>query len=135
MAEIVYVGQATMSLGAVPILELPPHYGQPATATVEIRPVVVRWRWPTGSTTAPAWQCAPPGPYAALRIRVPGPAGPTALVAARPSRLERAGTRLVDAAVLLLAGPTLSSMRGSSRATGGCSRWSPWAARSPTRFA
>ena len=108
VAEIVYVGQATMSLGAVPILELPPHYGQPATATVEIpagrHEMALAYRFDDGSRVGSG---APPGPYATLRIRVPGPAGPTALVAARPSRLERAGTRLVDAAVLLLAGPTL----------------------------
>jgi hypothetical protein len=108
VAEIVYVGQATMSLGAAPILELPPHYGQPATATVEIpagrHEMTLTYRFDDGSRVGSG---SPPGRYATLRIRVLGAAGPTALVAARPSRLERAGSRLVDAGVLLLAAPTL----------------------------
>ncbi len=108
VAQIVYVGQATMSLGAAPILELPPHYGQPATATVEIpagrHEVTLTYRFDDGSRVGSG---PPPGSYATLRIRVPTPAGPTALVAARPSRLARAGSRFVDAVVLLLAGPPL----------------------------
>ncbi len=108
VAEIVYVGQATMRLGAGPIVDLPPHYGQPTTATVEIpagrHEMTLTYRFDDGSRVGSG---PPPGSYATFRLRVPTPAGPTALVAARPSRLARAGAGLVDAAVLLLAGPTL----------------------------
>jgi hypothetical protein len=108
VAEIVYVGQATMRLGAAPIVELPPHYGQPATATVEIpagrHEMTLTYRFDDGSRVGGA---PPPGPYATLQMRVPTPEGPAALLAAGPARLERAASRLVDATVLLLVGPVL----------------------------
>ena len=58
----------------------------------------------------------PPGPYATLRIRVPTPAGPTALVAARPSRLARAGSRLVDASRAPPGRPAASPLCAAPRA-------------------